>query len=277
MLRLPGRKKKDFEALFLTHLNWIERTSRFVARSHGYSPDDTQEFCSLVKEKILDNDYAVLRKFQGKSSLPLYLKTVIHRLYIDLEISRHGKWRPSVTARNMGTMAVQLEELLFRQGRSFDEACHILTSQHGQVDRDELHQIAGKLPKRWGKSTVQVVSLDDSAAEEPYLQTEERDPKTSEWAQRLASAVSDCVARLSGTERLILKMRFQDDFTYEAIGRCVRMKKLHVYWRLNKILSDIQENLLSQGLSESAVQEILKHEGKTIDIDFLVCNETQQS
>ena len=43
---------------------------------------------------------------------------VIQRLFLDARIAKWGKWRPSVSARRLGGVAVLLERLLTRDGLS---------------------------------------------------------------------------------------------------------------------------------------------------------------
>ena len=143
-IRQEGRR--DPESLFLTHLDLIERTATSVGRKHGYGREEAEDLCSHVKEKLIEDSYGIVRKFQGKSSLRVYLKVVIRRLYIDYEIGRRGKWRASTGAQRMGQIAVELEELLYWKNHSFEEAYQILNSRHGTTLQrallDERDQVA---------------------------------------------------------------------------------------------------------------------------------------
>ncbi|MFN8061279.1 MAG: hypothetical protein U0Q12_19115 [Vicinamibacterales bacterium] len=71
----------DLEALFLQHLSLIDRTAAFVARRRHMRVDRIRDFQSDVRLKIIEDDYAVLRKFQGRSRISTYLTTVIARFY----------------------------------------------------------------------------------------------------------------------------------------------------------------------------------------------------
>jgi len=168
--------------------------------------------------------------------------------------------------------------LLFWKRHTCEEAYEILNSRHGtDLQRDVLQDIVNKLPKRWGKRTVKFLSLDSTGMPEPVSEKEFPDPKLPERTKLLSEVLKDFIDRLSGADRLILKMRFQDDFTYEQIAGFLKKKKMQVYWRLRKILADLQEELVARGLSEATVGEILELEGKKIDIDFVMQDETEQS
>lgn len=59
------------------------------ARSMVLSPADVEDIAAEVFLAIVDNDYAVLRRFQGKSSLPTYLTVVARRACIREMVKRH--------------------------------------------------------------------------------------------------------------------------------------------------------------------------------------------
>ena len=101
------------EELFLSKLQLIERIIASICRRHCFFGDDADEFDAWVKLKLIDHDYAVLRKFRGKSLLKTYLTTVVANLFRDHLIRKHGKWRPSTMARRReGDLRVFVAECL---------------------------------------------------------------------------------------------------------------------------------------------------------------------
>ena len=116
------------EQQFLSELAVIEQVIGWVAGRRGLRGADADDFASVVKMRLVENDYEILGKFQGRSSLKTYLTAVINRLYLDFQVQRFGKWRSSAEARRLGTVALRLECLMFRDGLTFDEACGVLQS-----------------------------------------------------------------------------------------------------------------------------------------------------
>src|SRR5262252_6658334 len=109
----------------------VEEVLRFVAHRHRLTPDDAIELGSLVRYKLVEDDYHVLRSFQNRSSMKTYLTTVVSRVWLDWQINRRGKWRPSVAAKRLGDTAVRLEQLLVRDRLTFAEACETLKQNVG--------------------------------------------------------------------------------------------------------------------------------------------------
>ncbi len=137
------------EALFLEHLPLITRLTKAVARRRHLSPVDTEDFTSIVHLRFIEDDYALLRKFQGRSTLPTFLLVVIHRICLDLQTREWGKWRPSENAKRQGPAAVTLERLLMRDGLTLDEAIAVMTiSQSGMPSREVLAAVAASLRPR---------------------------------------------------------------------------------------------------------------------------------
>ena len=88
--------------LFSQHLETIESTLAHTCRVHRLAPDAASEFRSWATVRLLDHDQAVLRKFQGRSSLRTFLITVVQRLFLDWRNAEWGKWRPTADARRLG-------------------------------------------------------------------------------------------------------------------------------------------------------------------------------
>jgi RNA polymerase sigma-70 factor (ECF subfamily) len=68
------------------------------ARSRLLSSEDVEDIAAEVLLKIVDNDYAVLKKFKGISSLPTYLTVIARRTCVKELIKRHREEELSHTS-----------------------------------------------------------------------------------------------------------------------------------------------------------------------------------
>src|SRR3954452_18644206 len=75
----------------------IESVVRAVARRRRAGPTEAEDLASRVALKLVDNRYALLRKFEGRSSLSTYLTTVVDRVCRDGWAAHGGRWRASTT------------------------------------------------------------------------------------------------------------------------------------------------------------------------------------
>ena len=121
----------DAEEFYRQHLTVIGQIALSVCRRNGVDDHDAEDFASDIRLKLCDDDYAVIRKFQGKSSFTTYLTVVINKAFLDHRRPIWGKWTPSSQAKRLGVVGMLLEKLVYRDGCSFDAACRILEQKHG--------------------------------------------------------------------------------------------------------------------------------------------------
>jgi DNA-directed RNA polymerase specialized sigma24 family protein len=118
------------EEWFLGQLPVIERAIAFVCRQYEVDGADAEDFASSVKLKLIENDYAILRKFEGRSSFATFISVTIRRMLIDERIHERGKWHPSTAAKRLGQVAIHLEKLLYRDGRPLHEVLPTVAAAH---------------------------------------------------------------------------------------------------------------------------------------------------
>jgi RNA polymerase sigma factor for flagellar operon FliA len=260
-----GPQRKG-EALFLSQLDLIERVIAYTcARQHLISAD-AEDFSSYVKLKFVENDYALLAKFEGRSSLRTFLTVVIQRLFLDHRISTWGKWRPSAEARRAGPIALLLEQLMVRDRYSFDQACEVLHTNH-RVDAThaELEQLAGRLPIRPRRRFEAEEGLAEMPSRDRAIDdlAAERDRQVT--ADRVSEMVPALMARMDVQDRLILTMRFEDGCTVAEIATILRLDQKALYRRVERLLKELRGGLEAEGLDCAAVLEMLDSPAVSIE------------
>ena len=68
----------------------------------------------MVKLRLVENDYAVLRAYEARSKFETFISIVVQRMALDFRIHMWGKWHASAEAKRLGPLAIRLEELLLR-------------------------------------------------------------------------------------------------------------------------------------------------------------------
>ena len=253
------------EELFLSQLQLIERVTASICRRHCFFGEDAKDFGAEVKLRLIDDDYAVLRKFRGKSLLKTYLTTVVANLFRDHLIRKHGKWRPSMMARRRGPEAVQLEHLLNRDGLGVEEAVESLKrNAKVELSRDELAELAAKLPVRPQRRFESDDKLRDVAGED---RAEERvlDRERSETARRLEAALGKALGRLPHEDRLILK-RWLDGASIAAIGSQLGFDQRRLYTRKDKALKELAAGLEAEGFAAGEIRDLLEWESLELEL-----------
>jgi RNA polymerase sigma factor for flagellar operon FliA len=247
----------DGEAIFLAELSLIEQVISFVCRRNHVAGADAEDFASHVRLKLLENNYSVLRKFQERSSLKTYLSITIQRLFLDYRNAAWGKWRPSTAARRLGPTAVLLEQLLVRDGHTFEQACEVLITNHRvNASRQELEDLYARLPIR----TRRRIESDDVLVDWPLgLPPEDlvEDRDQQQAAHRLRVTLQRLLRDLGAQDRLILALRFEDGRSVAAISTLLGLEQKPLYRRLERLLTRLREGLEANGVDAAEVSDLL--------------------
>jgi RNA polymerase sigma factor for flagellar operon FliA len=248
------------ERLFLEQLPAIERVIGALCRRHGLTADDAEEFGSVARLKLIEDDFAVMRKFRGEASLPTYLTVVIARLLQEHRIARWGRWRPSAESRRRGNVAVLLETMVRRDGLRFDEAAERLrTSGETALSDRELAVLLAALPHRAPLRPVEVASesAHDAPAAEQADDFIERDHIAREQRD-VQDALQAALAELNPEEQVIVRMRFWEGLSVADAARALGHEQKPLYRRLERALEQMRSHLEQRGLSRGDVVTLLE-------------------
>lgn len=263
------------ENTYLTHLASIERIAAFVARRGHLNADESVEFVQVVRVRLFEDDYAIIRKFEGRSSFTTYLTTVILRLLRQCRDEQWGKWRPSAEAKRLGDTAITLERLLTRDGFTLSEAVSVLTTRAGAgVTVAELEALYNRLPVR---NPRPVLVSDDglpdavAAAEDADHRLESGDRERT--ARLTAQTVDDVLGKLDTEDRVILQMRFWHGRKVPDIARMLHLDQKKIYKRLDKLFATLRRALEAAGVGRADVDKLLGRGDQDIRFDLRTAEE----
>ena len=254
-IEAPGDRTTG-EALFLAALPVIEQVIAFLCRRNHLRADEVDEFSSHARLRLIENDYAILRKFQHRSSLRTFLSIVVQRLLLDYRTSQWGKWRPSADARRLGPVAIHLEQLLSRDGYPFEEACEMLIARDARlVTRAELERLAAALPPRMRRRFESEDALADRPADQAGPDAGAVLSAQEEEGASLARLMTALIHKLEAEDRLIMTLHFRDGRTVAEIAALMRREQKPLYRHLEKLLRSLKSELEANGVDgQSAVQ-----------------------
>jgi RNA polymerase sigma factor (sigma-70 family) len=258
--RLPGTPVKpiDAEEVFLTNLCLIDKAIGYVCHRNRVGRDEEEEFGSYVKFKLIESNYAIIRKFEGRSAFSTYMTTVIQRMFFQYRVQMWGKWRPSAQARRLGDKGITLERLLTRDGYTYSEAVAVLTTgDQPAFTAEEIEAIYVRLPVRQPRPVLVAAmeNTDNGPSVEPALFSGER----AVIARRMAATVDAAIAKMEPEDQLILKMRFWNARTIPDIARSLKLDDKKLYKRINKLLAQLKFTLEDAGVNADAACELLDH------------------
>lgn len=248
-----------FQDLYLTHRAPIEQAIAAVCRRHRLYGIDAEDFSSAVRLHLLEDDCAVLRRFEGRSSLKTFLVAVVGHLFLDWRNARWGKWRPSVEAKRQGPVAVLLEQLLVRDQVSFDEALEMLrTNHHITESRSTLENMAARFASRTRRRIVSGDVLETMPDPAPNTDARLMQSEARGGVEPIRRALEEALAALAPQDRLIVRLRFVDGFTLTAVARTLGLDAKPLYRRVERLMQHLRACLEAAGVDADEMRELLE-------------------
>lgn len=245
--------------LYLSHRDVIERAIASVCRRHWLSGAEAEDFASDARLHLIDDDYAVLRAYQQRSSFSTFLVTVVTNYFHDWRDKQWGKWRPSAEAVRQGSLAVRLETLVARDGLGFEEAIETLRSNHGvTAPRSELEAIAASLPARTRRMFVGDEALAGQATTASSPDSELRASEATRRARSVLHVLDEAMTGLPPQDQLIVRMRFRDNVSIANIARALGLDQKRLYPRIERLMQQLRGVLEAGGIDVTDVREALE-------------------
>ena len=246
----------DYERLLLNHLDEIDRLVRTWGRRRHLSPAEQEDFAGFVRLRLIDDNYAVLRKFQERSTLWTYLSSVIGRLSLDYCAEQWGRWRPSALAERLGPEAVALERLVTRDAHTLDEAIAIVLAGSPNIAETQLRAIWAQLP---GKTrTVEVAEEAAAAVSAPETSDAGVDDAQRQMEiERLDRALHDAFSEIAVQDRLLIALRYDQGLSIAEIAKLMQSTVPTLHRRLDKSLKRLRASL--QEFPPAEIRRVIGH------------------
>jgi RNA polymerase sigma factor (sigma-70 family) len=253
--------------LFQENLALIDRIVARLCRHGRLFGADAEDFASAARLHLLENDYAALRRFEGRSSLVTYLTIVLQRLFLQERNAGWGRWSESAAARKLGEVAVRAEQLIRRDGRTIEEALPILRTLDPTLTRERLATLVEQFPERRPRPRlVEASDVEDEllAPVSPEERVSEREVRG--LSDRVGVAIRDAMAALPLEDRTLVRLHFRTSMTIADIARALGIPQRPLYRRLERVLAQLGHALRAAGLERRNVDELIG--SKLVDLDF---------
>lgn len=244
--------------LFEGNLEAIERAIARVCREARLDGADAEDFASLARLALLDDDCAILRKFEGRSSLPTYLTIVVRRLFFD-ERRAAGRWYPSAEAQRHGPAAVKLEQFMMRDRRPFSEAADLVRRDHPDITSRQLDDLAALLPERAPRPlVVPVLEGDDERFAGDSTAADLVDAlDVARRSKRASDAVRTAMTAMTAQDRVILRLRFSGNASIAGIARALGLEQRPLYRRIEALLATLRDALEAAGIDATSAGDLI--------------------
>jgi RNA polymerase sigma factor (sigma-70 family) len=253
----------DAEAVFIKHLDTIDRAAAKASRRYSLWYDEAEDFRAWVKMKLIEDDYAVFHKFRGESNWKTFLTTVVARLAVSYLRTQLGRWRPSQQAVRSGPPAPELEMLVHRDRYTLSQAGEKLrTSGTTQLSDLELARLLGALPDRrpLRPEQVPVHPLIEEAQAEFGADAPLAAAEFDAWRGKLTATLVRALERLEPEERVIVRLYYGLGFSAADIARALNIEQKPLYRRIPRLRDTLRGYLEEEGISAEDVRSLLMRE-----------------
>jgi RNA polymerase sigma factor (sigma-70 family) len=222
-----------------------------VARGHCLNREDRQDFAQSVHLRLAERNYDIFVRFAGRSSLRTFLHVSVSRLLLDWRNAQRGKWRPSATARRLGTWAVELERSVYRDGQPPSEAIARLAQRQDAPDATALAQLLGTLPVRHKRVLSTLVGDLPDRRVEDYVDAEERRRRRCEVTRAVVRALRE----LPVDDRRLIALRYGRGQRIGDIARAQRVEAKVLYRRVERAMRTLRDATLAAQRGQPANAE----------------------
>ncbi|PYQ28188.1 MAG: hypothetical protein DMF56_17285 [Acidobacteria bacterium] len=250
----------EFSDLLVRELPFIERLTHMISRRQGMDADEIEEFTAEVRLRLVKNDYALLRAYQGRALFSTYIAAVIRRMLINYRRHQRGKWHDSAEAQRLGRLGIDVERALVRDGRTLQETLTLLREKHPEVTIDEIERIARLLPAKVRQKFVPIEeaeSLESTGDADRVVRTD--------MAARISAVVCAFIDSLPGDEQLIFRLRYDCDMTVAQISRSLHRDQQVLYRLFYKHLDALRAELTKVGVDARAVEDLIGSDSTLLD------------
>lgn len=232
-----------------------------VVRSFDRDPDRSGNCFLFICEQLSANDFRRLRKFDlaGRASFSTWLCAVARNLCLDWHRKEHGRHRIFGSVARRSATDQLLFEIVFRRGLSAEEAraelsCRGIELSFAAVE-ERICDIRRCLSSRqlWLLSSGQAM-LDPIDGEEEGAYVVEPadptpDPESLAALRETHQQVSAALACLTDSDRLLIRLRYQEGLTLQQVAKLVGLKDAQTAdRRLRDIIDHLRQALGTQHL-----------------------------
>ncbi len=247
------------QELLRENLPLVNRIAARLCLRAGVVGADAEDFASHAKLALMENDYEVLRGFEGRSSLATFLTVILQRMLADELMRTIGRWRPSAEARRLGQAAVMIERLVLRDRRPIEDVLPIVRGIDPAMTREGIESILARLPDRSPRPrSVEIESVPSmrlvarDSADDRTLAADAR-----RIAGRAAAVVRDTMRGWKSEDRLLIRLRFGSGLSVADVARILRLPQRPLYRRQEALLDELRKALQGSGVDASSLPDVV--------------------
>lgn len=234
---------------------FVDRHADFVLQvleGLGPDPDEVMDRFVFVCEKLAEANFARLRSIRfvdDALGIRPWLRQVTQRLAVDWLWNRHGRRRVAQPVLRLSLRDQEVFRLHFWQGLSAHEIHQSLGSRDGTALRlvdvfDSLERVLAALGSKriWrlvaDRARARPIALDAQPGDS--LAARSANPEQQVLAKETAEELERALAHLDARERLVLRLRIEDDMARAEIAELLGSSAREISVTLKRALRKLR-------------------------------------
>lgn len=256
---LEGLAKADPQSAWNRFLNDYAPLLLQVVQMFEREPDPAGDCFVFVCEQLHRDKFRRLRRFQpgGKASFNTWLRVVVRNLCLDWHRQASGRHQLPQTIAALSPLDQRVFHTAYHRGLPPEDCFLRLRSDDPELTMTRIDESLERIEKaltprqRWllQMRRPQVGSLEKETNEDwdtpgEQIPDDAPDPETSYAVAEEHASLHDALAQLSASERLLLRLRFDQELTLLQIARLMELKDAQTAdRRIREILEQLKKHI----------------------------------
>lgn len=220
------------------HEAWTEFLEEYsglifqVSRYFEKDLDRASDCFQFVCEKLSEDRFRRLLRFkpQGTASFSTWLRAVVRNLCLDWRRKEFGRRRPFRSISRLSIFDQEVFNCVYERGASAEEILHLLRSKFPDVTPERVAESRDRIEQQltakqhWLLGTqsmrrAQGANIEEAEAAQFAIADPRPDPEAQALLAERRGALDRALDRLSKRERLLVRLRFEQELTLEQIAK----------------------------------------------------------
>lgn len=216
---------------------FLDRYSPIILQVVGLFEKDQDHIadCFLfISEQLSKNNFRRLLQFQpeGAASLATWLRAVVRRLCIDWHRKEFGRSRVFECIRQLDSLDQAVFQKVHEECLSADRALPLLRHRFPQLTPAAIEESCQRIQRTLSPRQLWLISLrkprlvpldelltDEGQSRKDRIRDRSPDPEALAIEQQEQAALAEALAGLTSPERLLIRLRFEQELTLEQVAR----------------------------------------------------------